>query len=138
LYTEEDWSDTDHQRIHSFYMLSKTLAERAAWHFHQSLPESERFEMVTILPGFIVGRPLHCHDGFTSAQILQKIFTGEFPVLRIVFPVVRVDDVALAHLKAIIVKEAANQRFSLIAETKWIRDLCQGMADEFNHQGYNV
>jgi len=37
-YTEADWSDPDKQ---SGYMKSKTLAEKAAWEFVNSLPENE-------------------------------------------------------------------------------------------------
>ena len=37
------------------YAMSKTLAEKAAWDFQASLPEAERFEIVTILPCFVMG-----------------------------------------------------------------------------------
>jgi len=107
-YNEGHWSDTEHQRSHSFYSLSKTLAEKAAWDFQKSLPENERFEIVTICPSLVVGKPLHAHAGFSSGEVATKIFTGEYPVLKIQFPMVRVEDVALAHIRAVKTPEAAN------------------------------
>lgn len=83
------------------------------------MPESERFEMATINPSLVVGKPLHAHAGFTSGEIVAKIFTGEIPVLRIKFPLVRVEDVAFAHLQAIKVPEAAGKRFILSSESLW-------------------
>ena len=68
--------------------------------------------MVTILPGLVVGKPLHSRH-FTSGEICEKMFTGEFSVLRVKFPLVRVEDVSRAHLQAIKVPEAAGQRFVL-------------------------
>lgn len=34
--------------------------------------------------------------------------------------------------------EAAGHRFILDSEALWYREVSQAMADEFNHQGYNV
>jgi dihydroflavonol-4-reductase len=118
--------------------LSKTLAERAAWDFNNSLPEAERFEIVTINPSFVIGKPLHCHAGFTSGEIITKLVSGEFPVMRIKFPCVRVEDVALAHLRAIQRPEAAGKRFILSCESLWMRDIATSMANEFNPQGFRI
>ena len=77
VYTEEDWSNTAHQEeVGGYYALSKTLAERSAWNYQQQLPEKERFELVTINPSLIVGKPLHIHGGFASAELITKLFTG--------------------------------------------------------------
>lgn len=138
-YNEEHWSDVAHQeRVKGYYAMSKTLAEKAAWDYHGSLPEQDRFELVTINPSFIMGKPLHVHGGFASGEFVSKLFTGQIPVMQLIFPMVRVEDVALAHLRAIKVPEAANQRFILNAEHSWARELSQSMADEFNPQGFNV
>lgn len=138
VYTEEHWSDVEYQRTTSAYSLSKTLAEQAAWNFVNSLPEEERFEMATINPSLVVGKPLHVHSGFTSGEVITKLFTGEFPVMNIKFPIVRVEDVSLAHLRAITTPEAAGKRFILSSESLWIREIAQSMANEFNSQGFRV
>jgi dihydroflavonol-4-reductase len=94
--------------------------------------------MATINPSLVVGKPLHVHSGFTSGEVITKLFTGEFPVMNIKFPIVRVEDVSLAHLRAITTPEAAGKRFILSSESLWIREIAQSMANEFNPQGFRV
>lgn len=48
----DDWSELDLCRS---YMKSKTLAEKAAWKYLEDLPDGEKFELATVLPGFIIG-----------------------------------------------------------------------------------
>jgi len=45
---------------------------------------------------------------------------------------VDVRDVALAHLKAIKINEAAGQRFILTSESVWMRDLALNLHGEFS------
>jgi dihydroflavonol-4-reductase len=75
LYDEEDWSDVE---ACSPYEKSKTLAEKAAWEFLNGLPESERFELVTINPVLILGPSLIAGD-FTSASIITQLMSGKYP-----------------------------------------------------------
>lgn len=79
--TEEVWSDIEYMQ-NNYYFLSKTLAEKAAWNFLNELPEGERFELVTLLPSMVVGKPLDNHQ-FTSGEVIHKFFTGEYPNLNI-------------------------------------------------------
>lgn len=51
-FTEDDWSEIE---AASTYNKSKTLAERAAWDFVKGLPENEKFDVVTLLPGLVLG-----------------------------------------------------------------------------------
>lgn len=37
------------------YPKSKAMAEKEVWDFHSKLPEDDRFDVVTINPGFIQG-----------------------------------------------------------------------------------
>jgi len=60
------------------YEKSKTLAEKAAWDFVKALPESERFELVTINPSYILG-PSLVNTDFTSSLLIKKIMAGAFP-----------------------------------------------------------
>ena len=53
-------------------MKSKTLAEKEAWRFHENLPENDRFPLVTICPGFIVGPNLNSAN-FTSGNMIKKM-----------------------------------------------------------------
>ena len=41
------WSEVrnDCQGVIQWYSKSKTMAEKAAWHFHAALPEGEKFDL---------------------------------------------------------------------------------------------
>ena len=104
----------------------------------KELPDGEKFQMTTICPSLVVGKPLHAHAGFTSAEIVMKMFTGNFPIMYDKFGIVRVEDVSLAHLRAITTPEAAGKRFILSGETMWLRDMAQNIFSEFNSLGYRV
>lgn len=71
----------------------------------------------------MVGKPLHTHAGFASAEIVMKMFTGEFPVMNIKFGIVRAEYVALAHLRAVLTPEAQGKRFILNGQSMWLRDV---------------
>ena len=62
-------------------MLSKTLAEKEAWDYQASLPENERFELVTILPSLVVGEAF-VGAGFQSGNWLTNMMTGKTTIER--------------------------------------------------------
>jgi len=68
-FTTDDWTDTTSKRCGA-YEKSKTLAERAAWDFHKKLPEDEKFELVCINPGLILG-PNLVKCNFSSGDIVS-------------------------------------------------------------------
>jgi len=119
-FTIEDWTDCS---IAQPYEKSKTMAEKAAWDFQASLPEEERFEIVTINPGFVVGPNLNKAQ-FSSGDIVKSMMMGEMPgAPKISMCMVDVRDVAEAHLQAILRPEAANKRFMLVADSIWFKDI---------------
>ena len=121
VYNEEDWSDLE---ACSAYDKSKTLAERAAWDFQQSLPEEERFELVAINPVFILGPALVPAD--SSTQAIKMLMQGKFPfVPKVMIVVVDIRECAEAHLRALVVEEAKNQRFLLGSKSLWIKEVAQ-------------
>jgi hypothetical protein len=61
------WSRIDYAQA---YDKSKTLAERAAWDYLQQLPDEEKFDMVTICPGLILG-PSFIKTDFTSSELIS-------------------------------------------------------------------
>jgi dihydroflavonol-4-reductase len=93
-WTEDDWSE---EAACSIYDLSKTRAEKLCWDFQAALPEGEKFEIVTINPGLILGKYL-VKSTFQSADIIYDCLYGKFPKLDLDFCMVDVDDVANAHL----------------------------------------
>ena len=57
-------------------------------------PVGKKLELVTILPGFVLGRPLYKTSG-ASIDIVSGILTGKMPRLPCVFfPMVDVGDVS--------------------------------------------
>jgi nucleoside-diphosphate-sugar epimerase len=119
-FTVADWTDC---KIATPYEKSKTLAEKAAWDFQASLPEDERFEIVTVNPGLVLGPNLN-KASFSSGDIIKKLMMKELPGLpQMQMPIVDVRDVAQAHLQGILRPEAANKRFMLVADSVWFKDL---------------
>jgi nucleoside-diphosphate-sugar epimerase len=100
---ESDWSDPTNPGM-GMYPRSKYLAEKAAWDFHAALPEAERFELITILPGFILGPALRTESS-VSIDFCRDVLTGKGSYSSQIpyrcFPVVDVRDVAQAHLNAL-------------------------------------
>ena len=98
------WSEvkSNPQGFYQFYQNSKILAEKAAWDYQQSLPESERFEITTILPSFIMGPNLRA-EWFASCDWLIRLMTGKLVQISAqAMGVADVREVAYAHLQAII------------------------------------
>ena len=75
VYDETCWSNPDRAEGMGGYPKSKTLAEKAAWDFQASLPEEERFEIVTVLPCFVMG-PTLIPGGSTSHGYMEGFFNG--------------------------------------------------------------
>jgi dihydroflavonol-4-reductase len=129
--TNQDWTDLS---VATAYEKSKTLAEKAAWDFIGQLPEADRFEVVTINPGLVLG-PSLVECKFSSGDIIKKIMTGGMPGMpKIQFPVVDVRDVAKAHLQAVLVPEAAGQRFILVNEGVWFLDIGKWLHEKWGRK----
>lgn len=47
------------------YTTAKVKAEQLAWEYHNSLSDADKFELVVVKPGFIVGPLIH-QDGCSS------------------------------------------------------------------------
>jgi len=98
IFTEEDWnfsSSVDHQP----YPYSKTLAEKLAW---EMAGKQDRWDLLTINPGFIMGPSLSKRTDSTSIDIMIQLATGKFktgvPSGEMGFVDVR--DVAKSHILA--------------------------------------
>ena len=127
VYSEEVWNpvtmeDAMHKDASSAtgYRASKTLAEQAAWEFVEK--EKPNFELSTLNPPLVLGpvvQYLNSLDNLnTSNQRILKIMTGKWkekvdPTGMYLWVDVR--DIALAHVKAIELPEAAGKRFFITA-----------------------
>lgn len=132
-----NWNDWSPETIDA-YPKSKLLAEKAAWDFIKNLPQQDRFPIVTINPGFILG-PNLIEASFTSGDAIKKMLMGEFPGMpKSIMPCVDVRDCALAHLNAIKKPEADNKRIFLSENEYWMTQLGETLNEEFGGgKGYS-
>lgn len=100
VFTEDDWNRS--VTIADPYGLSKVRAEQRAADYVRELPSDERFELVSILPSFVLGPALarvHCRS---SPSLIRDLLRGTFPLApNLAFGTVDVRDVATAHVAAI-------------------------------------
>ncbi|GLT38961.1 hypothetical protein SLA2020_131740 [Shorea laevis] len=101
---DETWySDSafcDHSKL--WYMLSKTLAEEAAWKF----AKENRLDLVTINPGVVIGPILQPTLNLTVKPILNILTGRELPSYGVF---VDVRDVAHAHIQAFEIPSATGR-----------------------------
>jgi len=136
-FDENDWSLTDSPTIDP-YSKSKTLAERAAWEFMQRLAKGHPLELTVINPGLVLG-PLPDGHQRTSGEMVQQLMSGKLPGLaHVQFSGVDVRDVAAAHLTAMLVPEAAGQRFICIAKQFWLKEAAETLKKQFEPRGYKI
>ena len=99
MYREEDWSDVS---VCLPYMKSKNVAEKAAWDYLMSLPESLRCELIVLNPSICIGPTLTGRD-FASGLSIKKVMSGKIPGTgKFMLAIVDVRDAALSHLQAIL------------------------------------
>ena len=133
VFTEAQWSEPDKC---SPYPKSKTLAEKAAWDFIASLPEDDRPELVTCNPCVVFG-PVLSNKVSSSLTIIQKLMERSMPAVPgIGFSIVDVRDVAIAHRLALETPEAAGNRYLLMSEFYWLKDIAHLLSDTFKAQGF--
>ncbi|MFT2211923.1 NAD-dependent epimerase/dehydratase family protein [Rhizobium giardinii] len=125
-FTEVDWTDVNGPLATPYYK-SKTLAERSAWTFARE----SGLELAVINPGMILGPILGKETG-TSVGVVQSLMKGRYPLMpdyRV--SVVDVRDVADAHVRAMIVPEAAGERFIVGGEALSIKDIARVLRQDF-------
>jgi nucleoside-diphosphate-sugar epimerase len=134
-FTEEDWSFIERC---SPYEKSKTLAERAAWEFVGDLPGPRRLELVTVIPGLVLG-PLQNAEVKTSNEVVQRLLNGSLPAVpNLGLSPVDVRDIAVAHRLAVQSPESAGNRYICTGPDTWMPDLARTLAAEFGPRGFRV
>ncbi|WP_280306576.1 NAD-dependent epimerase/dehydratase family protein [Nocardia neocaledoniensis] len=133
--TEADWSVVD--RIPA-YQKSKTLAERAAWDFVESVRGTSELELVVVNPGMVLG-PLLEPTTSTSHEPVRRLLDRDVPgSVRTGWTPVDVRDLAVAHRLAMEVPEAAGNRYLCAAEPLWMGELAALLAREYGPRGFRV
>jgi nucleoside-diphosphate-sugar epimerase len=115
---------------------SKTFAEKAAWEVEKN--EKPNFTIATICPPLVLGPIVHYLDSLdslnTSNQRVRNLITGqckeEIPDTG---TYIRVDvrDLALAHVKAMELPDAADKRFFVTAGYFSNKEICEIIRKHF-------
>jgi len=135
VFTESDWSDPD-GTDNSAYTRSKTIAEKAAWKYIES--SKTIMEFCTINPGAVLG-PILENDYGTSAEIVLKLLTGDFPGLPALgYPLVDVRDVADLHIRAMESDKSRGQRYLCANEFMWISDIAELLRESHPQYAKNL
>ena len=113
----KDWTDIS-KNVGS-YIKSKTMAEKAAWNYFNTL-RKPRFSLTTINPGMVFGPVINGNLEGVSQNMIINLIRGKYSLLPdIYFTVVDVRDVAKIHVESLIKKESDNQRL-IVASKKSI------------------
>ncbi|XP_028099059.1 cinnamoyl-CoA reductase 1-like [Camellia sinensis] len=108
-----------------WYVLSKTLAEDAAWKF----TKEKGIDMVTINPAMVVG-PLLQPTLNTSAAAILNVINGSQTFPNSTFGWVNVKDVANAHIQAFEIP-SANGRYCLVESVAHYSELVKMLQELF-------
>jgi nucleoside-diphosphate-sugar epimerase len=127
-FTEANWNTTS-SADHQPYPYSKTLAERRAW---QMVEAQNRWDLVVINPGFVMGPPLSEQSGSESIKTMQQLTDGtlKMGVPKLHNGVVDVRNVAEAHIAAAR-KEYAQGRHILVNKVLTLLEMSDILENEF-------
>jgi len=127
--TEEMWNKSS-SLSHNAYSYSKTRAEKVAW---SMVEQQNRWDLVTIHPGFVLGPSLTKRIDSTSIETILRILHGDLsigsPDLEFVFSDVR--DVASGHLLAAFT-DVAKGRYIIANENGGLLDVGKIIGNKYN------
>lgn len=128
VFTEKDWN-TSSTESHQPYSLSKSLAEKEAWRI---VNEQDRWDLLVINPGFVMGPSLIKRVDSTSIDFMRSIVNGKYTsgVPNFYFSFVDVRDVAKAHINAGLLKNASG-RHILVADMQRPIELAKILKEKF-------
>lgn len=128
ILTESVWNTTSNIKNQP-YSYSKTLAEKEAWEIQE---KQDRWDLVTINPGFVLGPSLTKRTDSTSINTVIQLADGTFKsgAPELWFGIVDVRDVAKAHIKAGFTPEAKG-RYITCNETATFMDMANILKAQF-------
>lgn len=129
-FSEKDWTNINNLNDTTPYFRSKTIAEKSAWDFVNANQDAP--ELVTILPGAILGPILDKDDYGTSANLVKKMMDGSMPAMpKIGFEMVDVRAVADAHIRALENPNASGNRYLCTNGYMEFKDIAEILREEF-------
>ena len=135
-YNEENWANLAGDI--GAYPKSKTLAEKKAWDYMESLAEDCPLELAVINPCLVIGPVIDSRER-TSNELLVMLMNAKLPgVTQLKFNLVDVRDVADAHIAAMQLPSAAGKRFLCVGGGMWLPAIVKVLKDYFGPLGYRV
>ena len=133
-FTEKDWNITSSES-HQPYNRSKTVAEKEAWRIAN---EQDRWDLLVINPGFVMGPSLSKRVDSTSIDFMLSMVNGKYAsgLPDFYFSLVDVRDVAHAHINAGLL-ERASGRHILVADVKRAVEIADSLRTKF-HNKYKI
>ena len=141
-YSEENWNAVTMEEAladpPTAYRASKKFAEKAAWDFLEN--ERPNFQLSTLCPPLVFGPVVHYLNSLdainTSNARIRDMIQGKMkeklaPTGTFIWVDVR--DLALAHVKAIELLEAAGKRFFVTAGYMSNKDIAKCIRKNFPH-----
>jgi len=130
---ENLWSDLSKC---SPYAKGKTLAEKAAWDFHEK--NKDKIDIVAVLPVAVFGPILTKQENPFNTFILEML-KGTFPGVpeNAVARAVDVRDVAEAHIRAMLIPEVKGKRFIVYNNLISFSEIVDVLRKEFEKYGYS-
>jgi nucleoside-diphosphate-sugar epimerase len=130
LFTEKEWNITSSAEYNP-YSYSKTIAEKEAWIIAK---EQDRWDLVTINPGWILGPSLSKRKDSMSIGTMIQLGDGTFStgVPELWSGIVDVRDVASAHIKAGFTPKASGRHIIVSGEAS-LFDLANILRNHFGN-----
>ncbi|KAG8388987.1 hypothetical protein BUALT_Bualt02G0182600 [Buddleja alternifolia] len=112
------WSDVEYcKQIKNWYVLSKTLAEDAAWKF----AKEKGIDLVVINPTLVIG-PLLQPTLNTSSSVMLNLLNGAETYRNATFGFINVKDIANAHILGF-ENPSANGRYNMTESVAHLSDV---------------
>lgn len=130
-FDEKSWNTTssvDHQP----YSYSKTVAEKEAW---RMVNEQERWDLLVINPGFVMGPSLSKRVESTSIDFMLSMVNGKFAkgMPDLYFGIVDVRDVAQAHINAGLMEKASGRHVTM-SDTLSTLEIADKLREKFGEK----
>lgn len=134
IFTADDWNTTSSLK-HQPYSYSKTISEIEAWGIANI---QDRWDLITINPGFILGPSLTKRTDSTSIDFMITFMKGRFRigVPDLWFGIVDVRDVAMMHVLAGLLPDASG-RYIAVGETYSMVHIAEKLVSRYGTR-YNI
>ncbi len=134
VFTTDDWNTTSTPK-HQPYSYSKTISEIEAWGIANA---QDRWDLITINPGFILGPSLTKRVDSTSIDFMITFMKGRFRigVPDLWFGIVDVRDVALMHVLAGLIPDASG-RYIAVGGTYSMVHIAEKLVSRYGTR-YNI